>query len=609
MFSLKCLSKEACFLSLFLVLSSCHIDGQRHENVPYNGFSTLETDYLNNLDSCVYFISKIESSKGLSHIPQYFLKARQYFKKSEPILSFIDVENYNALNGPNILKVEEEDFQDIKKNPPHGFQVLEENIFITDRDLKIITKEAGFIKNRLALIRKNTTLDHYKPYHFLWMFRNSIVRVATTGTTGFDSPVLQNSLKESQTVYQSLNDYLLHFKDRFNNPGLYRAWLEEIQLTKKQLDSDFKPFDRYTFIKQRTDKQLQLWNRTVKDWNIRFPFAMALNNDIEHLFSKETFNIEYFSSKYALPLSEKSIALGKKLFYDTQLSGNGEISCATCHKPELAFTDGKAKAIGKAGKVLARNTPTLYYSGFQKGFFHDKRVGNIEGQITGVVEDPNEFHSDLLKLEKSIKNNSGYVLSFAALFKDSITQDNIRRAIAAYVRSIAPFDSEFDKNIRGENENLSEQEILGFNLFMGEAACATCHFPPLFNGTVPPDYRESEMEALGVPATFANLQIDPDPGRYNVYKTSERKYFFKTPTIRNVEYTAPYMHNGVYDSLGQVMEFYNIGGGNGLGFNLEHQTLPFDSLNLTEDEQQAIIAFMKSLSDPLDNKGHHAVLQ
>lgn len=132
---------------------------------------------------------------------------------------------------------------------------------------------------------------------------------------------------------------------------------------------------------------------------------------------------------------------------------------------------------------------------------------------------------------------------------------------------------------------------------MGKALCATCHFMPLTNGSVPPFFIEKEKEVIGVPKESNNKELDTDTGFYWVYNENLHKGMFKTPTIRNIELTAPYMHNGVYNTLEEVKNFYNKGGGSGLGFNVPHQTLPFDHLNLSEQEIQDIITFMKTLTD------------
>ena len=232
-----------------------------------------------------------------------------------------------------------------------------------------------------------------------------------------------------------------------------------------------------------------------------------------------------------------------------------------------------------------------------KSFFLDNRAGSLEGQIVGVVKNHDEFNTDLEHIIKVIKEDKNYSIAFDTLYKRGATDLNIRHSIASYIRTLNPFNSKFDNNINGKENTLTKEEIKGFNLFMGKAACATCHFPPLFNGTVPPNFNESELEVIGVAQTQKNKYLDNDYGRYNIFKTEERKGAFKTPTIRNIVLTAPYMHNGAYNNLEDVMDFYNKGGGVGLGFDLPNQTLPFENLNLSNEEIQYIIIFMETLTD------------
>jgi cytochrome c peroxidase len=146
---------------------------------------------------------------------------------------------------------------------------------------------------------------------------------------------------------------------------------------------------------------------------------------------------------------------------------------------------------------------------------------------------------------------------------------------------------------------MNQVELKGFTLFMGKAKCGTCHFMPLFNGTVPPDFGHTEAEILGVPATTDTGQpvLDKDSGKFALNNRELHKFAFKTPTIRNVALTAPYMHNGVYASLEEVIDFYDQGGGQGLGIDIPTQTLPAVKLDLTKEEKQAILAFMHTLTD------------
>ncbi|WP_055436807.1 cytochrome-c peroxidase [Lacinutrix algicola] len=574
------------FLFLFL---GCK---QEKETLEVDSLSILEAHYKTKLEQCISQLETIEAATSKDEAIVNYKEARATFKTLEPILAFVDKDNYKFLNAPNILKIEEEDATDIKIRQPKGFQVLEESLFDDTIALNQIKKNVKTTKNRLGLIHKNTKLN-LKKHHVIWLIRDQIARVALTGITGFDSPVLEQSLAEAQLSYKTINTILEISKDHFINKDLLKGWQDEITKTIIDLNEEFVDFDRYSFIKNHTHKQLELLVKTQKDWQVVFPFELAFSNNMTSLFSKETFNVNYFSdSNKPVKNVKEKIALGKQLFNDENLSATKDMSCATCHHKDKAFTDGMV-----VFPKQKRNTPTLNYSSLQQSFFYDGRAGSLEGQIISVVDNENEFHTNLENITEAVSKNSEYVKTFNTLYKKT-TDREIRHAIATYIRSLNTFNSKFDRNINNEENTLTESEINGFNIFSGKGKCATCHFAPVFNGTVPPAFNESEMELLGVPnSTDLDSKVSKDLGRYHVFKTNERKLFFKTPTIRNIEKTAPYMHNGVYSSLEEVVTFYNNGGGAGLGFDLEYQTLPTDSLNLSKNEIKDLVNFMNSLTD------------
>ena len=181
----------------------------------------------------------------------------------------------------------------------------------------------------------------------------------------------------------------------------------------------------------------------------------------------------------------------------------------------------------------------------------------------------------------------------------AVSGRTLRLAVAAYVRSLTAMNSPFDRAVHGDEAALSAEAREGFTLFMGPAKCGTCHFAPLFSGALPPTMMENEPEVIGVPARDVRRRatIDPDSGRYTVRRIDQHLHAFKTPTLRNVALTAPYMHNGVFPTLESVVDFYDGGGGAGIGARLAHQTLPADSLRLTPPQKRAIVAFMKALTD------------
>lgn len=548
--------------------------------------------YSKHLENCISYLEEINTVKEVSEKLKNYKLARNEFKLLEPIVAFADKENYKSLNAPNILKVEEEDATDIKIRSPFGFQVIEELLHEETAETINVDEIVKITANRLRLIAANNRL-YLKKHHILWLLRDQIARVALVGITGFDSPVLEQSLSEAKTTYETLLFIINTYKSEFSKDNLYTNFVNELQTAQKMLqEGDFESFNRYDFIKNHTHKELELLAKTSEDWKVEFPLTMAFNNNITSLFSKETFNVDFFNDYHQLEkaTSEEKIALGKKLFNDKNLSKDGVMSCATCHIKTKAFTDGLATF----PKQL-RNTPTVSYAAYQQTFFHDGRAGSLEGQIVGVVENRNEFHTNLENLTEIVKKDSVYTKSFANLY-GKVTDFNIRNAMANYIRSLGDFSSKFDKNINNKENSLTTSEINGFNLFMGKAKCATCHFPPVFNGTVPPNFTETEVESIGVSNT-QETGLDDDLGAYNIFKTEERKYFFKTSTVRNVSKTAPYMHNGVYETLEQVVDFYNEGGGQGLGYEVPNQTLPSDKLNLSEKEIKDLIAFMEALTD------------
>lgn len=327
----------------------------------------------------------------------------------------------------------------------------------------------------------------------------------------------------------------------------------------------------------------------------------ALRSDVATIFDSAAFNINYFTPDVNSFTTPANIELGAKLFHDPILSDNNKISCASCHNPEKAFTDGfaKSRALGSSG-FLTRNTPSIINAGLQKAQFYDMRVTFLEDQVKNVVENKDEIHGSLEDAVRKLGANKTYQSAFKVAFPQEngpINERLIQVALSSYIRSLTSFQSRFDQHMRGGDARLSQQEIHGFNVFMGKAKCGTCHFMPLFNGTVPPTFTFTESEVIGVPEKADGRRLDDDPGRFGIYQIDNFRNAFKTPSVRNVGLTAPYMHNGVFTTLEEVVEFYNRGGGNGLGLSVANQTLPGDSLMLTSAEKKALVAFMHTLTD------------
>ena len=589
------LKKGALLCGFFLLFVACKKNTATYTASTTQNISGL---YYSQLTACIDACKQIKPNTPKDSLIQQFKMARLRFKNLEPLMGFFNAATYKSLNRPNLPIVDEDDNAE-KVLQPTGFQVLEEYVTADSIPINLIKEHQRNIINILNLEQNNFTFSHVKNHHIMWMVRDTYLRVLSLGVSGFDSPIIQYSIPENKAVFTTLIQVFTLYKNRYKDQQLYNEQLKALQNAQKAfVGQDFNTFDRYSFIKNHIHPLLDLLNKTQKDWKIQFPFSRKLNSNANSFFDATTFNNQHFSASHDT-LSEEVIALGKELFFDPSLSGNHQMSCFSCHQPDKAFTDGLQFSKARDGGHVTRNSPTLLYSGIQAAQFYDARAASLETQIIGVIENDKEFHNNIETILNTLKSDENYVSSFKNHYNDGLTSDNFRHAIASFVRTLSPFNSKFDRNITGKDESLTTAEIAGFNLFMGKAKCATCHFAPVFNGTVPPTFEESELEVLGVPKTIAweNATIDDDLGRYGIFETPKKKFAFKTPTIRNSSKTAPYMHNGIYNTLNEVIKFYNLGGGNGIGIKLKNQTLPPDPLNLTTTEIQNLITFLNTLED------------
>ncbi len=558
----------------------------------------IKNYYSNHTDTLISFLTqleqKIKQKKPVEELKESFFTSRLRYKKIEAITEYYFQGLTKRINGPALPDVKPEDGV---VWPAHGFQVIEQILFDEYRDSaasRVIT-EINLLKTDLKFTVSNLELNSIASYHVEEMIQHGLIRITTIGITGFDAPLSQYSLPETRSSLQGINDLMKIYR-----PEIPIRSYDASILYISQHD-DFNSFDRLVFI---TDYLMPLSDEIASLNAASTDKNQPFKGGLSALMKGKSFNADFFSN-YAIAASNPSkVDLGKLLFYDKALSSSKSISCGSCHKPELSFADGQIKAVNFVhGGSLSRNTPTVLYAGFQNNQFYDLRSASLEDQVNEVMNNKKEFNLSHENVQPILQNNEKYKVLFAAAFgvKDSISSFYIRNAIAAYVRSLSNFSSPFDEYMNGNKNALSPEQIKGFNLFTGKAKCATCHFIPLFNGTIPPWYNKTESEIIGVPAkpVWHNASIDADSGRYKINAFQEYLFAFKTPTLRNVGNTGPYMHNGVYKTLDEVVEFYHRGGGVGLGIDLPFQTLPFDSLQLSNGDKKAIVRFMQGLNDGL----------
>ena len=547
---------------------------------------------------------------SLELLQQQFYQSRLAYKKLAVLTGYFNIYETKSLNYPAIDRIEEDNPDKIIH--PEGFQAIEQLLF-SSWNAKSYEPLNSLLDKMLATIsRLQNEIDRVYKFsdELVWdAMRTATVRLTTLDITGFDSPAAQYSLPEARASIEGIKDILTLFKKEAGN----KKFLDLFNLLNKAsgyllTHPDFNEFDRLIFITQYINPfYKELLTARLKT-GIGVPEGSnPVNFNAASIFAADAFTINFYSPDKAYWMTHERIELGKKLFFDPILSGTNTRSCASCHQPEKAFTDGLKIPFALDGKtILSRNTPTLWNSALQTRQFLDSRTDILENQLDEVVHNQAEMKGSLKNSVIKLQNSSGYNFLFQQAYanvKEPVTPFTIANAISSYVRSLIALNSRFDQYMRGDKTKLTMTEKNGFNLFTGKAKCATCHFIPLFNGLVPPVFTETESEVIGVPKTKKKnpAELDNDLGKYLFTKSDIHKHSFKTPTLRNIALTAPYMHNGVYSTLEEVMEFYNNGGGKGLKIAPSNQTLPFDKLNLSKKEIADIISFMKTLTDTTVN--------
>jgi cytochrome c peroxidase len=302
-------------------------------------------------------------------------------------------------------------------------------------------------------------------------------------------------------------------------------------------------------------------------------------------------------SQTNLQTAEK-VDLGKKLFFDRRLSGDGTMSCATCHIPDMAYTDGQEISLNYPTTKNWRNTPTLINIAFFKNLFHDGRVTSLEDQALFPVMSSFEMNLNLDYLEEKLRVVPEYVAAFKQVFGGDISRERVAMAIAAFERTLVSVNAPLDRYLNGDRSALSEDAKKGYELFTGKGKCTECHYGV--------NLSDDKFHALNIPENPEHLKdpritatrrfvakvyhyddyatLNEDPGRYLITKDKKDWKAFRTPTLREIAKTAPYMHNGIFATLDEVIEFIDSGGGKG--------NVALKPLGLSADEKRQIKKFL-----------------
>lgn len=562
-------------------------------NAPLSNTSTIAFTYIDEFEKATIELETVATAfkfnkASVDSLRASLCKTRLAYKKTECLLAYYYPEFIEEhINGAPVLHIERNDSRALIKEP-EGLQVLDELVAGDAADEKVkIASLAQSLKTHTRSLIIGFKQLRIKDNELIDAIRLQLIRIFSKGITGFDTPGSLNALPEAATSMIAIKAYV---KEK-NNTGL--TSLLDSAIAYLQQTISFDDFNRLAFLKQYINPLYSELGRNASNAT----GISAWNQASTNIFADNFLNPYYYTGLKAEEDNNALRQLGKKLFYDPLLSSNNKISCATCHDPALAFADGRPKSLSNVqGRTVQRNAPTLLNAVYARRYFYDMRAFTLEQQAEHVIFNQMEFNTAYSAILQKLNSNGQY---------KTLTRDRLSKALASYVLSLRSFNSPFDKYVRDEQKTIDATVQQGFNLFMGKAQCGTCHFAPTFSGLVPPLYTENESEVLGVPEDPDALvkKADADSGRLSNKIYSEMAWIyersFKTVTIRNAALTAPYFHNGSYKTLDQVIDFYNNGGGVGMGLKMKNQTLSSDSLHLNDNEKRSLLAFIEALNDRL----------
>lgn len=562
-------------------------------------------------DSLDRALARLDSTLGDTLVKRHaivaaFRETRTHYKHLEGVVEFYAPALAAAFNSRR-QEVDDDDAPPPSTLGPSGFPALEALLWPTleraqrDSAQRVVQSMHGLVRRARALASAITATNS----QLIELTRLELVRVSTVGIAGFDAPKTGEAMRECAAAIDGVRNLYLAAGARWPMLDSPRKGLDSNLVKASQYlraHNDFESFDRLEYLVKYSEPASRALDQLRRDARaVAIAMPRPLRAGAISPYDANAFDPIAYAPRTSPSASAAITSLGERLFFDPQLSGTGTRSCASCHHPDKAFSDGLATPSGvdPHGARVTRNTPTLINAALQPAQFDDERAVTLEDQVLEVLRSKTEMASSAERVARIVTRDSSYRSQFSKAFHDStgVSPLRVRQALAAYVRTLVSLDSRFDSAVRGDTTAITAQERRGFNLFMGKAGCGTCHFAPLFGGSAPPLYTRSDVEVIGTsssPAAFG--ATDTDSGRARIDHRPEHLRAFKVPSLRNVMETAPYMHNGTFRTLDDVMHFYEAGGGRGAGGRIPNQTLAPDSLRLTASERAAIIAFLGTLS-------------
>lgn len=561
--------------------------------------------------------SDLTKTSSIELIRGQLQETRNQLKGVDFWFRYLDPLSHKKINGPLPVEWETEVFEKFEKPYKRegagltlAYQYLEEDTINKEVLADLIQQSINVIPSYLH----DSIVNLLPTYHHFYLCnRLFLLNLATIYSTGFECPDTEKIIPELRLLLTETQQVYTAFNESYPATPLNKGYLdlyEKTILFANSQPSNYELFDHYTFVRDYINPLFSLNQQQILTYKVisKSLIDYSLNKQATSIFSKSLYFGQnpkgiFYAVKDEAALAELN-AIGKQLFYDPILSGNNERSCASCHSPTQFYTDTTTPTSLSFDRqsVLARNTPTLLNVQYNHLLMADGKHYTLQSQTKGVVSNPLEMGGSETEMVQKVNSCKTYVKAFAKLLhytpqEKVITADHISSAITFYYSKFSKYDSPFDKAMNKQAE-ITKNVQQGYNLFMGKAQCATCHFAPQFNGVKPP-YIGSEFEVLGVPSDTGYTKISDDNGRYEINPAEQTLHAFRTGTVRNAANTKPYMHNGVFQTLEQVIDFYDGGGGAGRRLNVPNQTLSSDSLHLTPDEKKLLIDFILSLTETI----------
>lgn len=539
-------------------------------------------------------------------------KARIQLKKIDFLLRYLHEVEYKKINGVMPIEWETEVYE--KWKTPYrreGGGLFLAYAFLEENNNEAVQKQMDTAIHALDYYLKNDTIQNLlkMPSTYLFANRLFLLNLSSIYTTGFENPNKEAIIPELKFQMEYMKNWYSAYNSTFNEAvhfdNNYLALFEKCNRFLHAQSNDFTQFNHFVFIQKYINPMFAINQSWIEKQHLTSTVLVdySLNVSSKSIFDKTLYEAQQKKGIYNLQMPKEDETLlsdiGKTLFYDPILSGNNKRSCANCHSPQHFLQDGKKTALHfDSTQYLSRNSPSLCNIMFQHLLHIDGKHQTTLQQAKGVTSNPDEMNSAEIDILNKIKSIPLYKKSFDKLQKYTtdkhFSMQHIASALTFYYSQFSFFRSDFDAMI--DNETTTSPDVeKGFNIFMSKAQCATCHFLPQFNGVKPP-FNSSEFEVLGTPESLAQKSISIDKGRYTIHKVAAMENAFRTPTLRNVLHTAPYMHNGVFNTIDEVLDFYNNGGGANK-YMVANQTLSNDSLQLNKSELQYLKSFLSALNE------------